>query len=103
MPGVAIVTDSTTYVPSELYDELGVQRVSLYVGWEGNLEPESSYTDLDAFYARLKSSPSLPTTSQPSVGDFKAVYQPLVDDGREVVSIHLARSLSGTCETAEDA
>jgi DegV family protein with EDD domain len=77
--------------------------VSLYVGWEGDLRPEHEYTGLDAFYARLKESPQLPTTSQPSVGDFLACYRPLVEAGRDVVSIHIAAGLSGTCESATEA
>ena len=100
---VAVVTDSTTYVPGELLDRLGVARVSLYVGWGGDLRPEREYADLDAFYARLKESPKLPTTSQPSVGDFVAVYEPLVRAGRDVASIHIAAGLSGTCESAREA
>jgi DegV family protein with EDD domain len=74
----------------------------LYVGW-GDLRPESEYRDLDAFYARLHASAELPTTSQPSVGDFLACYQPLLRTGRDVVSIHLAGGLSGTCESAREA
>src|SRR5439155_14129650 len=58
------------------------------------------YDDLDAFYARLRESPLLPTTSQPSVGDFLACFEPLVNERRDVISIHLASGLSGTCETA---
>lgn len=100
---VAVVTDTTTYVPDALLDRLGVAQVSLYVGWDGDLRPEREYVDLNAFYARLKSSPRLPTTSQPSVGDFVAVYEPLVRAGRDVVSIHIAAGLSGTCESAREA
>jgi DegV family protein with EDD domain len=100
---VAVVTDSTTYLPQELIDRLGIHRVSLYVGWEGELLPEQEYTDLDAFYARLHDSPQLPTTSQPSVGDFLAVYRPLVQAGRDVASIHIAEGLSGTCASAREA
>ena len=100
---VAIVTDSTTYVPQELLDTLGIRCVSLYVGWEDDLQPEHSYRDLDAFYARLRESPRLPTTSQPSVGDFLAVYRPLVEAGRDVISIHIAEGLSGTCQSAREA
>ncbi len=103
MSGVAIVTDSTTYLPEAMLDGLGVHRVSLYVGWEGELLPERSYEDLDAFYARLRESPSLPTTSQPSVGDFVEVYRPLVQAGRDVLSIHIAEGLSGTCQSAREA
>ena len=45
----------------------------------------------------------LPTTSQPSIGDFLAVYEPLIDSGHEIVSIHLSGGLSGTVRSAEQA
>jgi DegV family protein with EDD domain len=100
---LAIVTDSTPYLPPALIDRWGIHQVSLYVGWEGELRPERDYTDLDAFYARLHDSPQLPSTSQPSVGDFLAVYKPLVSAGRDVASIHIAEGLSGTCASAREA
>jgi DegV family protein with EDD domain len=100
---VAVVTDSTTYMPQSLIDRWGIQQVSLYVGWGGDLRPERDYRDLDAFYARLHASPQLPTTSQPSVGDFLSCYQPLLDAGRDILSIHIAGGLSGTCESAREA
>ncbi len=100
---VAVVTDSTPYLPPELVDRWGIQQVSLYVGWDGDLRPEREYDDLDAFYLRLRESPQLPATSQPSVGDFRACFEPLVSAGRDVVSVHLASGLSGTCESATEA
>ncbi len=100
---VAVVTDSTTYLPRPLVKRWAIHEVSLYVGWEGDLQPEHQYGDLDAFYARLRKSPVLPTTSQPSVGDFLACFEPLVSSGRDVVSVHLASGLSGTCESAAEA
>jgi DegV family protein with EDD domain len=100
---VAVVTDTTTYVPLELYERLDVSLVSLYVGWNGNMEREDSWRDLDAFYTRLRESPVLPTTSQPSVGDFASVYERELGAGRDVVSIHIAAGLSGTCDSAREA
>ena len=100
---VAVVTDSTTYLPPQLIDRWQIHHVSLYVGWDGELRPEHEYVDLEAFYARLHDSPQLPTTSQPSVGDFLACFEPLVSAGRDVASIHLASGLSGTCESAREA
>jgi DegV family protein with EDD domain len=100
--GVAVVTDSTPYLPRGLVDRWGIREVSLYVGWDGDLRPEDQY-DLDAFYARLRESPVLPATSQPSVGDFLACFEPLVSAGRDVISVHLASGLSGTCESAAEA
>ena len=98
--GVSVVTDSTSYLPPHLIDRWKIHQVSLHVGWEGALRPEHQYDDLDAFYERLRESPRLPTTSQPSVGDFLACFEPLIDAGGDVISIHLASGLSGTCEAA---
>jgi len=100
---VAVFTDSTSYVPADLYARLGVRQVGLYVGWDGELEPEASWSDLDAFYERLERSPKLPTTSQPSVGDFEAAYRPVLEEGFDIVSIHIAAGISGTCESAREA
>jgi DegV family protein with EDD domain len=97
------VTDSTPYLPARLVERWAIRQVSLYVGWGGDLRPEHEYDDLDAFYARLSASSQLPATSQPSVGDFLACFEPLVSAGRDVVSIHLASGLSGTCQSAREA
>src|SRR3954467_10740616 len=103
MPGVAVVTDTTHYLPRELADAEGVQQVSLYVNWPEGQEREIDMPSFDAFYERLRASADLPTTSQPSIGDFLAVYEPLVAAGTEVFSIHLAGGISGTVESARHA
>jgi fatty acid kinase fatty acid binding subunit len=100
---VAIVADTTCYVPQALLDCWAIPQVSLYVGWGGDLRREDSYEDLDAFYTRLSESTDLPVTSQPSVGDFLAVFEPLAAAGRDIVSIHIAGGLSGTCESGREA
>ena len=99
---VAVVTDSTTYLPPALLERWQIAQVSLYVGWGDERLAEAEY-ELDDFYARLRSSDDLPSTSQPSVGDFLACYEPLTEAGRDVVSIHIAAGLSGTCESAREA
>jgi DegV family protein with EDD domain len=100
---VAVVTDSTQYLPRELADAQGIRQVSLYVGWQGRPERELEMDGFDDFYRRLGSDPELPTTSQPSIGDFLAVWEPLLEQGRDIVSIHLAGGISGTCEAARQA
>ena len=100
---VAVVTDSTPYLPRELLERWEIPQVSLYVGWGGELRPEREYEDLDAFYVRLSESEDLPVTSQPSVGDFLAVFEPIAAPGRDIVSIHIAGGLSGTCESGREA
>jgi DegV family protein with EDD domain len=102
-PKTAIVADTTSYLPAELLARHDVHLVSLYVGIEGEQEPESDITDLHGFYERLRISGQTVTTSQPSVGDFIAVYEPLLADGREIISIHLSSGISGTYESAMQA
>jgi DegV family protein with EDD domain len=103
MPEVAVVTDTTHYLPAALVAERGVHEVSLYVNDGDRHEREADISDLDAFYDGLRAAASLPTTSQPSIGDFLAVYEPLVEQGREIVSIHISGGISGTVEAARQA
>jgi fatty acid-binding protein DegV len=72
----AVVTDSTHYIPREITERHGLHTVSLYVRWGDppRDEREGELPDFDAFYEYLRSARELPTTSQPSVGDFLAVY-----------------------------
>jgi DegV family protein with EDD domain len=100
---VAIVSDTCHYLPAELAAEQEIHQVSLYVHWPEGSVRESEITDYDAYYSRLGADADLPTTSQPSIGDFLAVYEPLLDAGREIVSVHLAGGMSGTVRAAEQA
>ena len=104
MARVAVVTDSTSYLPDDLIARYGLHVVPLYVVFGGDRTvPETEITDYPAFFEELRTAESLPTTSQPSVGDFTAVYEPLLADGRDVVSIHISGGLSGTPEAARQA
>jgi DegV family protein with EDD domain len=103
MSGVAVVTDTTHYLPRELVEANDIHEVSLYVNWPDAQERESEMGSFDAFYDRLRTTRQLPTTSQPSVGDFLAVYEPLLAEGKDIVSIHLSGGISGTVESARQA
>lgn len=100
---VAIVTDTTHYCPAEVLAAHGVQQVSLYINDRGSTVREVDLTDLDGYYERLKDQTSVPTTSQPSVGDFLAVYEPIAQQGDDIVSVHLSAALSGTSQAARQA
>ena len=100
-PGdIAIVCDSTSYLPDPLLEEHGVQQISLYVSIAGEQRKEREIGDYGSFFERLRASDEGATTSQPSIGDFIEVYGPLLDAGRTIVSIHLASGISGTYESA---
>src|SRR4051812_12308554 len=98
----AVVTDTTAYLPEELVAEHEIKRVSLYVSLDGVQRPEIEIAgdEYDDFFERLSASEEGATTSQPSVGDFCAVYEPLLAAGKDIVSIHLSAGISGTCESA---
>jgi len=99
----AVVCDTTGYLPTELVMERGIKTISLYVSVDGHQERESEISDFDEFYERLRASESGATTSQPSIGDFLEVYEPLLAEGREVVSVHISAGISGTFEAAGQA
>src|ERR1700754_4774830 len=103
MPEVAVVTDSTSYLPRELVAANGIHEVSLYVRDGAGQRRELEISDYERFYDELRTASDLPTTSQPSIGDFTAAYGPLVAEGRDVVSIHISGGISGTVESARQA
>jgi len=104
MPTVAVVSDTTAYLPQPVVDANGIRLVSLYVNFgPERTERESEISDFEAFYEELRSADELPTTSQPSVGDFVAAYEPLLAEGCDVVSIHISAGISGTFDAARQA
>ena len=104
MAPVAVVTDSTAYLPQSTIERHGITVVPLYIVFGGDRTvPEVEITDYPAFFEELRGAESLPTTSQPSVGDFTAAYEPLLAGGRDVISIHISGGISGTPEAARQA
>ncbi len=103
MSSTAVVCDTTAYLPDELAAARGIERISLYVTVGGEQAREIEITDFAAFYERLRASDGGATTSQPSIGDFIEVYEPLLDAGREIVSVHISAGISGTYEAAGQA
>jgi DegV family protein with EDD domain len=103
MRPVAIVTDSTHYVARELIEAAGITEVSLYVRIGEQQHRELEITNYAEFYAGLASIGELPSTSQPSIGDFISAYEPLLAAGHDIVSVHLSAGVSGTFGAAGQA
>src|SRR5918995_4660542 len=103
MSRIAVVTDTTQYLPSDVIKRHGIHLVSLYVNWDGRTDREIDLPDYDAFYDHMRSASTLPSTSQPSVGDFLAVYEPLLEAGDDLLSIHLSGGISVTVQAAGQA
>ena len=100
---VRIVTDSTSDLPPALAQELGVVVVPANVVINDETYRDGVDLTADEFYQHLLSDPRVPTTSQPSMGTFQTAYQEVLEQGDEIVSIHVTGKLSGTVNSAEQA
>ncbi|MDZ4770952.1 MAG: DegV family protein [Chloroflexota bacterium] len=98
-----IVTDSAADMTQEDIARYNIKVVPLMINFP-DLEVAAADIEPDVFYDRLKAMvPAVPTTSQPSVGDFLKVYEDATQSGEDVLSIHVSSGLSGTYSTATGA
>jgi DegV family protein with EDD domain len=98
----AIVVDSTADFPEAPQRFANWRVVPLYVRFGDESFRDYVELDPDAFYARLRAAAETPSTSQPTPGDFLAVYEELAGYER-ILSLHIAAKLSGTIESARTA
>ena len=100
---IRIVTDSTSDIPPQLAEQLGITVVPANIVINDVNYRDGVDLTPDEFFQHLINDSRLPTTSQPSVGAFQSVYQELLEQGDEIVSIHLSGKLSGTFNSATQA
>ncbi|MEF3244500.1 MAG: DegV family protein [Caldisericaceae bacterium] len=103
MEKVKIVTDSTCYMPKSYIDQYDITVVPLYVRFGDEAFKEGIDMTHDEFYKKVKTSQVLPETTQPSAEDFESVYRKLLEEGNEIISIHISAGLSGTLNSANAA
>lgn len=103
MSKVAVVTDSTAYIPEHLTNGYNLHSIPLQVIWgEETFRDGVDITPLE-FYTRLQNAKVMPTTSQPSPAAFKQVYASLLEQGFDILSVHISSKLSGTIDSAVQA
>ena len=100
---IRIVTDSSADLPVDLVQKHQITVVPCYVVVDDQTFKDGVDIQADEFYRRLQSEGRTPTTAQPTVADFQAVYRDLLSQGDQVISIHLSAKLSGTLNSAEQA
>jgi DegV family protein with EDD domain len=100
MKKVAIVTDSTSYLPQKYLDEYGISVVPLTLNWDGKTYRDGIDIKPDEFYTRLAKSSTLPTTSQATVHDFSQVFEKLINEGYSVLTLAISSGISGTVNSA---
>jgi DegV family protein with EDD domain len=97
---IKIVTDSTAYLSEATMRQHDIRVVPLYVHFGEEAFKEGIDLSDEEFYARLKEAPALPTTSQPSAGEFHQVFEELTEAGHEIVTLTISSKLSGTWNSA---
>ena len=100
---IRIVTDSVSDLPPALASANDITVVPCYVIIGNETYKDGVEITADRFYSRLGSLSRLPTTSQPTIGDFQEVYQRMLDQGHQIVSVHVSSKLSGTVNSATQA
>jgi DegV family protein with EDD domain len=99
---IHLVTDSTSYLPQDLRNKYDAHVISLKICIEGRTCDEEGDITKEEFYRLLADVSTAPTTSQPAVGEFIALYEPLVEnEGDEVISIYISEGISGTVPNAQ--
>lgn len=97
---IKIVTDSTAYLPEATVRQHDIRVVPLYVHFGNEAFKEVVGLSHEEFYARLAKAPELPTTSQPSAGEFHEAFKELADAGHEIITLTISSKLSGTWDSA---
>lgn len=96
---IAIVTDSTAYIPEPVRREKNIFMLPLVVQLNGDIYREEVDITPEEFYQKVKEMPSLPTSSQPAIGEIYQLFKTLSKDYDAIISIHLSSGISGTFQS----
>ena len=97
---IKVVTDSTADIPQELLDRYDIRTVPINIQFGTETYQEGIDIDRPTFFRKLDEYPTIPTSSQPSPGQFIEVFRPLAEDGHSIISIHVTSKHSGTYQSA---
>jgi DegV family protein with EDD domain len=100
MSKVAIITDSTAYLPDEILEKYHITIVPLSIIWEENTYRDGLDIQPAEFYKRLSNSKAMPTTSQVTIASMRSAYESLLDKGYDVLGIFISSKFSGTVQSA---
>ncbi|MFA5611293.1 MAG: DegV family protein [Anaerolineaceae bacterium] len=101
---IKIVTDSACDIPEDLTREYGINKVPTHIIWEGKDYLDSVTMTAEDFYKHLSETKAIPTSSQPSAGEFKVAFEQAVAQGaQEIICLTVSSALSGTFQAASSA
>ncbi len=100
MSKIAIVTDSTSFLPADLIKKHSITVTPQILIWGEQTLQDGVDIQPSEFYTRLKSSKTMPSTSQVSPSTMQTTFQSLTDKGYEVLGLFVSSKLSGTMQSA---
>lgn len=100
MNKVAIVSDSSAYIPKEWVEKYNLTILPLTVNWQGKSYFDGVDIQATEFYQQLSESKEMATTSQITVGQFLEIFKKLLDEGNDVLYMGLSKELSATYDSA---
>lgn len=100
MSKIALVTDSTAYIPRDLREKFPISVVPQVVIWENETFEDDVTITPEQFYTRLRTAKVMPSTSQVSVVNMHKAFSSLLEQGYEVLGMFLSAKLSGTFQSA---
>jgi DegV family protein with EDD domain len=103
MSKIAVVTDSTTYLPADLVNKYNISIAPQVLIWGDETYKDGVDIESREFFTRLKTAKVMPTTSQVSIISFQEIFQGLVDQDYEIIAILVSTKLSGTNQSANQA
>ncbi|MFN8414237.1 MAG: DegV family protein [Anaerolineales bacterium] len=103
MSKIAIVTDSTSFLPTDVLQKFSISVAPQILIWGEETLRDGIDIQPAQFYTRLSTAKTMPSTSQVSPASMQAIFQPLVDQGMEVLGIFISSKLSGTLQSAMQA
>jgi DegV family protein with EDD domain len=103
MSKVAVITDSTAYIPDSILLEHNITVVPQVLIWGDETFRDGVDIMPDDFYKRLETAKVMPTTSQVAIIDMKIAFEKLLERGFDVLGIFISAKLSGTMQSATQA
>jgi DegV family protein with EDD domain len=100
MSKVAVITDSTAYIPDALVKAHSITVVPQVLIWGEETFRDGVDIMPEDFYKRLGSAKVMPTTSQVAIVDMKAAFEKLLESGYDVLGVFISAKLSGTMQSA---
>ncbi|MFZ5923189.1 MAG: DegV family protein [Chloroflexota bacterium] len=103
MSKVAVITDSTAYLPPDLREKHNVTVVPQVLIWGDETLKDGVDIQPDEFYTRLKTAKIMPSTSQVSIPDMQNIFTGLLDQDYDILGIFISSKFSGTISSATQA